>query len=86
MGRNSTYTGWWSKLLICRARGSVQLLANLLHITTRTLGRWASGEIAVPEKTHRIRLRKVAGEELLNWEGCPSYLRLPQNQKRTRKI
>lgn len=84
MGRNSTLTGWWKKLLICRAKGSVQLLASLLKTTTRTLGRWESGEIALPTKEYRKRLRKLAGEELLNYPGCPTYLRLPKNQKRAK--
>lgn len=75
MPRPTSLTGWWGKLLSQRANDSVALLATLCETTTRTMGRWASGEIELPAKKHRIILRKVAGEELLNTKGCPKYLR-----------
>jgi len=75
MTRMTTLSGWWLTLLRKRAKGDVAFLAKLCEVEPRTLGRWASGEIAMPARGHRIRLRKVAGEDLLNLPTCPKYLR-----------
>ena len=75
MPKPTTLKGWWLLLLQQRANNNVALLASLVDTTTRTLGRWASDEIKLPDKHHRILLRQVAGEELLNHPDCPKYLR-----------
>lgn len=75
MTRLTTLTGWWLTLLRTRAKGNVALLASLCEVEPRTLTRWACGDIALPAKQHRIQLRKVAGEDLLNNPKCPKYLR-----------
>lgn len=80
MARPTSLTGWWYDLLVERANENVMLLADMCDATPRTLNRWHTGEIALPDKDHRKLLRKIAGEELLNRKGCPKYLRLrPKN-------
>lgn len=82
MPRPTSLKGWWKLLLDDRANENVMLLSTLCDTTTRTLGRWASGEIKLPDKHHRILLRQVAGEDLLNHPDCPKYLRArPKNAR-----
>ena len=81
MPRPTSLTGWWYQLLVKRANGNVALLASMLETTSKTLGRWASGEIKLPGLEHRRNLRKIAGDKLLNRDDCPKYLRLVKKQR-----
>jgi hypothetical protein len=67
--------GWWAELLK-KTGGSVQLLANMCGVTTKTLNRWQDREIRIPDVKHRKVLRGIAGEQLLKRPDCPKYLQI----------
>lgn len=75
MARPTALKGWWLALLTKRAKGNMALLASLLNTTTKTVGRWATGEIRLPGLEYRRALRALAGESLLNRPDVPKYLR-----------
>lgn len=76
MPRPTVFAGWWGMLLTERASGRIDLLAKLCGVSTRTLHRWYTREIRIPDRDRRIALRTLAGKELLRHPECPRFLRL----------
>lgn len=76
MGRPTLVTGWWKLVLDQKAAGRVDLLANLCGVSVRTIHRWVSGNIKVPDFEKRRAIRLVAGKELIAHNECPVALRL----------
>lgn len=76
MGRPTKMTGWWKRVLDEKAGSRVDLLANLCGVSVRTIHRWATGDIKIPDFEQRKVIRKVAGKELVGLSTCPACLRV----------
>jgi transcriptional regulator with XRE-family HTH domain len=75
MARPNKMHNWWLLLVEKKADGRVDELARLLGVSVRTLHRWYTGDIKVPDLEKRKRIQQVAGPELLKHPQCPKYLR-----------
>jgi hypothetical protein len=75
MPRPTTATGWSRLLLDHTADGKIDNLASLCGVTTRTLHRWQTEDIKLPDLQQRKLLRNIAGPHLISLPECPSYLR-----------
>lgn len=80
MPRPTSMTDWWQLVLTTRANNSVGLLAKLCGVSPRTLHRWQTGNIHMPDLNRRFVIQDVAGPELLAHPQCPRYLRFKRQK------
>ena len=74
MPRPTTAVGWWKLLLDYAAGGKIEVLAELCGVSVRTLHRWQTGDIEMPDVNHRNIIRRIAGPDLLSLPACPLHL------------